>query len=377
MNTQRRNKLRWMAGGTILLFLLVILAHRIHERIQVPPVEARKPLPVEAVQVSPRPFPVYVDSVGTVTADHRIMISARVAASVVEVPNREGAYVEEGDLLVRLDDEETKREHQRQAAVVERTQTELSYWRKELGADHKLFEKGVLDRRRMDDSRRRVDALDAALREAKAVLELAQVRLGWTRVTAPFPGYVQSNVVLQGEQVSPGAAMVELVAAHPLKVIAPVAESDLDRLAENQLAIVYLPALGQRIETRVHRIYPALDSRSRNATVELTLPPDLGALRPGMAAQVNLRIQYVAAALAVPRQAVRLQGAQTGVFVIEAGKAQWRPVKTGVSQSGEIVLLEGVDTGDRVIVTPHPGLFSGRGVTETFSMAQLSKDTTK
>lgn len=369
----RGKRSRWVIGGITLLILIALLAIRIHERIQVPPAATSSPLPVETVPLFSRPFPVHVESVGTVTADRRIMVSARIAASVLEVPNREGSLVEEGALLVRLDDEETKRELQRQTAAAERARSELAYWQKELLADQKLFDKGILERRRMDDTRRRVNTLEALLKEAESALELAEVRLGWTRATAPFTGYVQNNVVLQGEQVAPGSAMVELVAAQPLKVIVPVAESDLRSLEENQPVTVYLPALQRRIETRVHRIYPALDSRSRNATVELTLPPDPGAIRPGMAAEVKILVELTEAALVVPHQAVRLQGNQAGVFVIESGVAQWRQVTTGASQSGEIVLLEGVEAGERVITTPHPGLVQGRAVMTSGSPAVESE----
>lgn len=363
MNAPRSNKFRWIIGGIAFFLLLVPLVLRIHDRVQVPLAEKSKPLPVEAVELLSRPFAVYVESVGTVTADRRIMVSARIAASVLEVPNREGSLVEEGALLVRLDDDETKRELQRQTAAAERARNELSYWQKELVADKELFDKGMLERRRMDDSRRRVNTLEMLLKEAESAMELAQVRLAWTRATAPFTGYVQSNAVLQGEQVAPGTAMVELVAAQPLKVIFPVAESDLQRLAENQSVTVYLPALQRSIETRIHRIYPALENRSRNATVELTLLPDPGVIRPGMAAEVKIQVDFSQAALAVPHHAIRIRGAQTGVFVIESGVAQWRPVTTGASQSGEIVLVEGVEAGARVIITPHPGLIHGRAVT--------------
>jgi len=356
-------KLRWAIAGTAMFFLLALLVFRIYQRVQIPPVSNGKSLPVDMVQLASRPFAVYIESVGTVTADRRILVSARIAASVLEVPNREGSLVEKGTLLVRLDDEETKRELQRQSAAADRARSELSYWQKEFVADQELFDKGMLERRSMDDSRRRINTLEMLLKEAESARELAQVRSGWTYITAPFTGYVQKNVVLPGEQVTPGAAMVELVAAQPLKVIVPVAESDLYRLTENQPATVYLPALHRQIETRIHRIYPALDSRSRNATIELTLPLTTGLIRPGMAAEVKILAEFTQMALVVPHQAVRLQGTHAGVFVIESGIAQWRKVKTGASQGGEIVLVEGVKAGERVITTPHPGLVQGRAVT--------------
>jgi len=362
-------KLRWAIAGTAMFFLLALLVFRIYQRVQIPPVSNGKSLPVDMVQLASRPFAVYIESVGTVTADRRILVSARIAASVLEVPNREGSLVEKGTLLVRLDDEETKRELQRQSAAADRARSELSYWQKEFVADQELFDKGMLERRSMDDSRRRINTLEMLLKEAESARELAQVRSGWTYITAPFTGYVQKNVVLPGEQVTPGAAMVELVAAQPLKVIVPVAESDLYRLTENQPATVYLPALHRQIETRIHRIYPALDSRSRNATIELTLPLTTGLIRPGMAAEVKILAEFTQMALVVPHQAVRLQGTHAGVFVIESGIAQWRKVKTGASQGGEIVLVEGVKAGERVITTPHPGLVQGRAVTISDSLA--------
>lgn len=359
----RLPKVGYLVGGVIALALLVLLAYRIHERLQEPEVAVEKPLPVNAVMLERQPFRVYIESVGTVTAERRIMISAQLGATILEVPNREGARVEKGELLVRLDDSEARRELERQEAVTGRAIAELDYWRNEYEADKSLFEKGMLERRRMDDSRRRVDMLAATVKEAEANLELARLRLGWARVSAPYTGYVQSNLVLEGEQVLPGSPMVELVAAEPLKIVVPVAESDLSELKTGQPAFVKVAAVDRTFDTSVHRIYPALDTRSRNATAELLLPLDGGGVRPGMAAEVKFFTQLTPSSLVVPRHAVRHRGDDTGVFIADDDVASWRSVETGSAQDGLIVIKKGVAAGEWVIVTPHPGLDEGRKVT--------------
>jgi RND family efflux transporter MFP subunit len=359
----RRQTRLWLAAGAALVLLAaLLLALRIQERLRVPAVVDSRPLPVEVVTVQPRPFPVYIESVGTVAAVRRILVSAQLSATVLAVPNREGAPVERGTVLVELDEAEVRRELQKQQAATERARTELGYWRKELEADRKLFDKGMLERRRMDDSRRQVSALEASLAEAEAQLEIARLRLDWSTVTAPWPGFVQSNLVLEGEQVHPGTAMVELVAAEPLKIVVPVAERDLARLAEGQVALVRIPAAGVELESRVHRIYPALDRPSRNATVELSLSPQQHALMPGMAAEVRVLTRLEPAALAVPRHAIRLQQHEEGVFVVEGGTARWRSVSTGAAQGDQVIVAGGIHAGEQVIVTPHPGLTEGRAV---------------
>lgn len=357
-----RKRLWLAAGAAIVLLAALLLAQRIQERLRVPAVTDSRPLPVEVVTVQPRPFPVYVESVGTVAAVRRILVSAQLSATVLEVPNREGAPVERGTVLVELDEAQVHRELQKQQAATERARTELDYWRKVFEADQKLFAKGMLERRRMDDTRRQVSALEASLAEAEAQLEIARLRLDWSTVTAPWPGFVQNNLVLEGAQVHPGTPMVELVAAEPLKVVVPVAERDLARLAEGQVALVRIPAIGVELETRIHRIYPALDQPSRNATVELSLSAQEHALVPGMAAEVRVLTQLEPAALAVPRHAIRLQQHVEGVFILEDGTAHWREVRTGAAQGDQVIVADGIHAGEHVIVTPHPGLTEGRAV---------------
>lgn len=362
--TVSRRSVRWVAAVLIagLVAVVALVGAQLHARLQ--PVDA-SPVPLLAVQtqiLQPQIFIHSIHATGTVEAERRVALSAQLAATVTQVPLREGAQVAEGAVLVRLDDAEQREEAARLAAAADRVEADLSFWQEQLAADRRLLESKTISRRAFDETRRQVAALEAALREARQALQSARIRLQYAIVRAPFDGFVQRVHVLPGELVQPGTPMLEVLAAEPLKVVVPVAESDLNRLQPDQTAQVQIPAVEGVWAAKVDRIYPGLEAGTRSATLELFLPSGLGAVRPGMAADVDLVLTREENALVVPRQAVRERQGKTGMYVLHEGEAQWRAVQTGAAQDGRVQILAGLQAGDEVIVTPHPQLADARPV---------------
>ncbi len=355
---------RWMAVALLLglLAVAVLVGVRLHARLQPLPPAPVPPLAVETRTIEPRPFVRWVRAAGTVAAERRVMLSAQLSATVAEVGFREGARVNAGAVLVRLDDAEQRQEVGRLQASAERVAADLAYWREQLAVDRKLVAAHTISRRAFDETARRTAGLEAALRETRQALARARTRLAYALLQAPFDGYVQAVRVLPGELVQPGKAMVELLAAEPLKAVVPVAETDVRALREGQPARVRVPALDGEWPGTVDRLYRALDPGTRSATVEVFLPLGLNGVRPGMAAEVAIERARSEAALLVPRQALRRRGGQTGVYVQAGGHAEWRTVQTGAAQDGLVEITQGLSAGDVLIVTPHPRLTEGRAV---------------
>jgi len=356
--------LRWTAAVLLLGLVAVVtlVGARLHDRMQPLPVEPPPPLAVQTLFLQPQPFVRSVRATGTVEAERQVVLSAQLAATVVAVPLREGARVERGDVLVQLDEAEQREEVARLAAAVDRVEADLTFWQEQLAADRRLLKSQTISRRAFDETQRQVSALTAALREARQALQSARIRLEYSVVQAPFDGYVQRVHVLPGELVQPGTAMLEVLAAEPLKVVVPVAEVDLPGLQPGQPAQARIPAVDGTWTVQVDRIYPGLERGTRSATLEVFLPSDLPSVRPGMAATVDIVLARDEQALVVPRQAVRARGGETGVYVLADGVAQWRSVRTGAAQDGRVQILSGLQANDEVIVTPHPQLADERPV---------------
>lgn len=364
-NTTESVKVRRLTVAGLLAVLLAVTAlvgARLHERLQPVAPPPTRPLAVETQRLEPQRFVNFLHVTGTLEAERRVVLSAQLAARVEEVPLREGARIARGDILVRLDESEQHQEVAQLEAAVDRVAADLAFWREQLQVDRRLLKSQTISRRAFDETQRQVTSLSAALRETRQSLQSARIRLEFAVVRAPFDGYVQTVHVLPGEFVQPGAAMVEVLAAEPLKAVVSVAEVDLQHLRLGQTARIRVPAVGEESSASVDRIYPGLERGTRSATVELFLSGGLATVRPGMAVAVGIELSRTENALVVPRQAVRERAGDPGVYVLDAGVARWRPVRTGAAQGDRVVVLSGLQAGDELIATPHPQLADARQV---------------
>ena len=201
---------------------------------------------------------------------------------------------------------------------------------------------------------------EARLKEARAEYERARNAADLIgsgqgiRVTvrAPADGVVITIRTAVGATVAPGGeALLELGDPARLQVVAQVPEGDLRRIAVGQEADVELPALAARVAARVENFNPRVDPESRRSQVYLALSKRIDGLRAGMLAQVALRVGAKADVL-VPVSAVLIKDGKRRVVYVERedGSFEARDVQTGRNQDGQVVILQGLTVGERVVV---------------------------
>ncbi|TSD86081.1 HlyD family secretion protein [Mycobacterium sp. KBS0706] len=109
----------------------------------------------------------------------------------------------------------------------------------------------------------------ADLQSAEATLAAAQLRLGYTRITAPFDGIVGERGVQQGDYVNVGSSLIAITALPKLHVIANYKETQLTRVAEGQAVDIAVDTFpGELLHGYVERLSPASGSQFA------LLPPD-------------------------------------------------------------------------------------------------------
>jgi RND family efflux transporter MFP subunit len=366
MNTHDRTvKLssRQRVGVTITLVLLSLAvglaaAQRWQEKRHPEPPRARPAPAVEVIELRPAPFAVARAYRGTVEADSRAVVSARLTARVLAIHHREGAAVGKGEPLLRLDDEELRREAERLRAVGDRLGGELEIAARQLVRDRELHAQRMIPERTLDEALQRVHSLEAQERENRAALALLNTRLGYTVEHAPFDGIVQRNHVQAGELAALGQPLIELVSAERLKAVIAVPQSDAELISSAQPVQLEVPALRRRWPATIDRIYPALDETTRNATVAAFFPPS-APVRPGMAVTAHIELESRPDALTVPAHTLRRDEGGTWVWLLENGHARRRDVVPGLTHQGQTVIEEGLRAGERVIVTADQRLEDG------------------
>ena len=202
----------------------------------------------------------------------------------------------------------------------------------------------------------------AALAQAREQARTAQLRQSRSRVTSPVAGVVQRRLVEPGERVRAGDSLLEISAAQGREVVADLDERWLPQLAVGQAATLVADAWPDRpFPAQITRISPGIDSV--RGTVRLRLGakqwPDF--LREGLTLSVQVAGQDEAAVPTVAATAVQQLAGQTGVWLVQDGKAVFRPVRPGRKADGRVEVLSGLSAQD-VIVSNPVGLKAGQSL---------------
>ncbi|MEZ6014843.1 MAG: efflux RND transporter periplasmic adaptor subunit [Planctomycetota bacterium] len=256
-------------------------------------------------------------------------IAARVMAVVQEVTVREGDTVEEGALLVQLDDTDaTSRRAQAsaalEAATARVTGTELTFDRAE-----KLNANGNLTAQAFEGARAERDAARANEVAAREALAEADAAVAWHRITAPFAGRVLAREVERGDLAQPGRVLVSLYRADALRVIAALPERHGAALEAGALLVLDLAGLAPT-SLAATRVLPESDAATGTLTVQVDLPRELtlsSTLRPGVLGRVGVATG-VRARIVVPEGAVERIGQVERVWLVREGHAQAVHVRT-------------------------------------------------
>ena len=322
--------------------------------------------PPPAVSVAPvvsRQVTETADFVGRIVAVDKVDIVARVSGFIEERNFTEGQQVKAGDLLFRIEQATYKAAVDQQRANLARakatqTNTALQLERgKELIAN-RTIPQSTLDQRAADDAAAKADVM-----QAQALLEQAEINLGYTEIRSPIDGKIGLANFTVGNLVAPtSGTLARIVSQDPIYVTFQASERDVlaykRRLAasadKNPHVTIHLklpdgtiyeqPGITNFLDVQV-------DPNTDTQIVRAQVPNPDGRLVPGGVVGVVVERGPPQAALVVPQAAVQLDQAGRYVLVVdEAKKVELRRVTTGVEEGRDVVVTEGLKEGELVIV---------------------------
>jgi RND family efflux transporter MFP subunit len=182
-------------------------------------------------------------------------------------------------------------------------------------------------------------------------------------IKSPISGVVTARNFENGDLFA-SMPILHIMQIDKLKVMANVSEQYYYNVQTGDKVIIEVDILpGKQFEGKVSRINPALDSRTRTFSVEITIPNAKEELRPGMYARAIFGMGERQSVL-VPDQAVQKQtgSSERYVYVIKDGVAEYRFVKDGRRVGDMIEILDGVEAGEQVALTSFTRLMTGQKV---------------
>jgi len=237
----------------------------------------------------------------------------------------------------------------------------------------KLFETQSLTRPEFDTARAARDSAESRLTAAKAETQLAEIAVQDTALLMPLNGIVLERRIERGTLVAPGSVGFVVGNMKSVKAVFGVPDVVAPQMTLGTPMPIRTDAAPNRFfPGRVTAVSPAADPQSRVFSIEVTVPNQDEALRPGMVATVEVRHgdpnRAAAAPPAVPLAAVvkAPSGSGYAVFIVEdaAGKtvARSRPVTLGDVSGNTVAVPGGMRVGERVIVSGATLVHDGEAV---------------
>ncbi len=305
------------------------------------------PMPVEVAQASVQTVEDKFEAVGTIEALEAITVVSEIDAAVTALPFREGSFIRQGELVAQLDDSQLAAELARAEALE--------------GQSHTNYErvKSVVDQKA--GTPQDLDDAAAGLKVADANLSLAKARFSKTRIVAPFDGMIGARKVSVGTFLRTGQSITELANIDEIRVYFSAPERFLSQLTRGaEVAVSTTAYPGYEVKGKIIAIEPMLDPGTRSARVVARVSNPGRKFRPGMSANIAAVLSARPGAITVPNEAVFASGNQSFVFVVKSDSTVARVAVTLGTRLADVVeVVQGLDSGSKVVRAGHQKLFEG------------------
>ena len=347
---------------------------------------------------------------GRVISPQRITIALQGTGRVRRVAVKEGQQVERGQLLIELDNSDSRASLAQASAGVAQAQAKLQQLgelsqpqavqllaqaqatagqaRKTRDRNRDLVAQGFISQAAVDDAQRAVDVADsqvtnaqtqvktknagggeamlaqAELRQALAAQQLAQTRLDQGLVFAPSRGVLISRNVEMGDIVQPGKALMVLASSGKAQILVQIDEKNLAKIALDQKAYASADAFAnQRFEAVVGYINPGVDAARGSVEVKLNIAEPPAYLRQDMTVSVDIETARRTATVVIATSALQDATSENPwVLVVRGQHAVKQLVKLGLRGDTRVEVLDGLQVGESVVPTSKVGVKAGQRV---------------
>ena len=304
------------------------------------------PAHVSAAEVKTEAIPRFATGIGSVTAVHQVTINPEVGGRVTKIYFEPGASVKAGDPLVQLNDAPERGDLASYEAQARYAQITL--------------ERSSQLAQRQFEARETVDQKQSQLDQARAMIIKTEALIAQKLIRAPFSGQLGTRQVELGQYLTPGARIVTLTDLSMLYVNFTLPSHLRPQISVGQRVNVTADAYpGRTFNAEITTIEPQISADTRTMAVQATMPNPENALLPGMFVNAAVVLPPQPDMVVLPETAVEYTLYGDSVYVVrEDGKdanghpilkAVRTPVKTGARIGGKVVILQGLEPGERVI----------------------------
>ncbi len=332
------------------------------------PVSSEKPSPVtfkkpnvKTIVLGPRTINDYLELTGNSEPWKHVTVAAQSGGVVEKIYFEKGDDVQKGDRLADIDSE--LQDAQYSEAKANYDLQESNYQRAQ-----KLYAANAI-------TERDYNSAVAAFESARARLKQAKVALDRSRVDAPISGIIVEKYFELGEFAPPGAGIADIEQMDKIKISVGIPEKDIIYFEEGEKVEIIFDMLEEGVfEGEITYVSPSADERSHTFPLELKLDNPDGVIRTGLIARVKLLRKQYEDAVVIPQTSIVERADKNVVFIVEEGKAKLREIKIEVTADGQALIAEGLEFGDRLIVSGQRDLVDEESINVASEIQQKTEE---
>ena len=310
---------------------------------------------VKAVQEEIRP---QFRFTGRVEAQFKVDLRARVDGFLEKRLFTEGADVKEGDLLFTIEKGLYQAAVDEAKAAIATAEATLKLADVDFSRQSELVQKSVGAQARLDEATAKQGEARGTLLQHKATLERAQLNLSYTDIRAPISGRIGKANFSVGNFVGPSSGtLATIVSQDPIYVTFPVTQREIlayrkEKSNPSEVVVYVQLADGNRYPHpgKINFLDVTVNQGTDTVLVRATFPNPERGLIDGQLVAVVVEGEVGEKALVVPGQSLQLD--QAGAFVLvvdDENKVQVRRVEIGGPRGTNMILRQGLNSGERVI----------------------------
>lgn len=335
------------------------------EKRSMAPVQISEERPVEVDEVVPRHISYTLSAVGSLKTPEQVTISPKKAGIISKIFVGEGDQVRKGQVLVQLDEVDARLQVERAEARVREAEASLETNRNTLARYKRLLESKAIPQQTYDDLNLKVTLDEARLDLARADLNLARQNLLDHQILSPIEGMVNLKMASIGEHVNvaPKDEILKIVQMDPLELEFYIPENWAGRVRKGaQVQFTVKAFSGEKHSAVLRMISPTADPATRNVRMKAMASNPHYRLKPGFFAEIIIPTGENSKGLLISESALlSLEGVHY-VFVVLNGIAHRREVETGIRMEGQVEIIKGIRSGERVVTAGHEQLREGMKV---------------
>lgn len=309
--------------------------------------EAKRSVQVKVADVEQKPFSHFLEVRGMVDSDKNIIVSPTFSGSVTKVLVTRGQFVRKGTLLAIQDAEAVRKN-------MDVVQTQLDLATEVFNKQKALWDQKVGTELQYLQAKSNKESLQnqmAALQE----------QFDMSRMKAPIEGTIDEVFLKEGQLTAPGQYAFRLIGNGELKIVAQIAESYIGMVQRNKTITLFFPDLNMTQQAVIKTVGEVIDPIDRTFRIE-AMVKNATNLKANMMCYVKINDYNAESAVVIPVNVIQTSDADRYVFVVKDGKAEKRPVQTGMVYKNDVEIKGGLKAGEKIVVVGYQDLVDGQSV---------------